>query len=224
MIGGVIFYIILLIFSTYTLIYAIQHPGEDVDIEKVNKNVRIYSGGYNSYKCYLNDGDYVRISFEVSDYHYGVNLYVVDDENYEKFKNGQDFIYIYGVIEKVAMGGYSGFTADSDGFYSIIFYNYNFLIAVDIKYNFVIYRYTTRAFNPINLVFPVFVWIIGIIGFPILIVTSIQKKKEKTEVIVNEKKIIPEITTEVSERRYCSNCGEKIKKEATFCEFCGNKQ
>jgi len=67
----------------------------------------------------------------VSDYYYGVNLYVVDDENYEKFKNGQDFIYIYGVIETVAR-------------------------------------------------------------------------------INNEK--------------YCSNCGQKIKKETIFCEFCGSKQ
>jgi len=24
--------------------------------------------------------------------------------------------------------------------------------------------------------------------------------------------------------KYCSSCGEKIKKQATYCEFCGSKQ
>jgi len=26
------------------------------------------------------------------------------------------------------------------------------------------------------------------------------------------------------EKKYCSNCGEKIKKQATYCEFCGVAQ
>ena len=46
--------------------------------------------------------------------------------------------------------------------------------------------------------------------------------------IVNEKLEKSKISTKITElpegKKYCSNCGQEIKKESMFCEFCGEKQ
>ena len=44
----------------------------------------------------------------------------------------------------------------------------------------------------------------------------ISKEEKPVEVVPPEK--VPE------GMKYCSSCGEKIKKEATYCEFCGSEQ
>lgn len=60
---------------------------------------------------------------------------------------------------------------------------------------------------------------IFIIAIIINIVRTYKKNREhKTEERIEEKKEIPE------GMKYCSTCGEKIKKQATYCEFCGSEQ
>ena len=60
-----------------------------------------------------------------------------------------------------------------------------------------------------------------IFGVPIFIIylISVIYSKKKVEIPTSSQK-------PSSERgmRYCSSCGQEIKKEATFCEFCGKEQ
>jgi len=60
-----------------------------------------------------------------------------------------------------------------------------------------------------------------IFGIPIFIIylISVVYSQRKTKAPIPLIKSIPE-----EGMKYCSNCGEKIKKNATFCEFCGSKQ
>jgi len=52
-------------------------------------------------------------------------------------------------------------------------------------------------------------------------------QKSRLEILVPKEEKPVEVTPpeKVPEgMKYCSSCGEKIKKEATYCEFCGSEQ
>ncbi len=67
----------------------------------------------------------------------------------------------------------------------------------------------------------------GVPIFIIAIIVDIAKTYKRDIEHKTEEKIIER--TEVqkpieSDMKYYSSCGEKIKKTATFCEFCGSEQ
>lgn len=67
----------------------------------------------------------------------------------------------------------------------------------------------------------------GVPIFIIAIIVDIAKTYKRDIEYKTEEKIIER--TEVqkpieSDMKYSSSCGEKIKKTATFCEFCGSEQ
>ena len=75
--------------------------------------------------------------------------------------------------------------------------------------------------EPLITGFIIVIVILSIIGIIRVGIYKYKLSKKKS------KELIPRWTKKIEisiDMKYCSNCGQEIKKEATFCEFCGNKQ
>lgn len=70
----------------------------------------------------------------------------------------------------------------------------------------------------------IIIWIIILSIVGIISIVGIYKYKTSKR---KSDELIPRWTKKIEApegKKYCSNCGQEIKKETTFCEFCGSKQ
>ena len=165
-----------------------------------------------------------------------INIYLVDSENYDKLIQGRDFTYIK--YYQRAVSGTIVFTPEEDGKYWFVFDNTFSVFTtkkVEIKYD---YSYIgepdngndsngtqlpedTTDSNIISiLIIGGFVLILVVIVVIVVIIKKSGKSRPQQQqtIIIQKGEIIDK------ELRYCSNCGQEIKKGAIFCEFCGSNQ
>lgn len=206
---------IMLFISFAFLSNAILNPGISYEYENFYEETTIPAYNYYYYGTYMDD-DTASIEFYSSDAYHGINVYVLNLENFQKYTNGQSFNYISAWTDIVGMSG--GFGVDSADYFYIVFENDN-SVSIQIEIDINVLHSTPKPFNPLNLIFPAIIWIITGISIIVLVYTTI-KSKEKM-VIAVEPKRQPSVSLR-TQKVYCSSCGAEILDvTGGFCSKCG---
>ena len=177
-----------------------------------------------------------------------IDIYLIDSENYDELIQGHDFTYIKFYSRVVS--GTIFFIPEEDGEYWFIFDNTFSTFTtkkIEIKYG---YSYIGVPDNgngdgdgdgngdsngtplPEDTTDSNIITILIIGGVVLLIVIVVvfaivkksrksmsqQQQQQQQTIIIQKGEVMDK------ELRYCSSCGQEIKKEATFCEFCGKGQ
>jgi hypothetical protein len=129
---------IMLFISFAFLSNTILNPEMSYEYENFYEETTIPAYDYYYYETYMDD-DTASIEFSSSDAYHGINVYVLNLENFQKYTNDQSFNYIHAWTDIVGMIG--GFGVNSADYFYIVFENDNSVSIRNFDYCFSLYNY-----------------------------------------------------------------------------------
>lgn len=182
----------------------------------INEEVNVPALSYMSYYFDI-DTDYITIELSITAYLFDISVYVMDDNNYNKWVQGQS-AQVYFQRHELLDGDYS-IDLGLAGVYYIVLDNTDSILSSVVKIKVSI---ISTAEN-IGIIVGV------LIGVGILVYILIRANRGKKQQVAYPVIKTPDSTYVLSKPveagvKYCIECGSRLDLDAVFCQNCSKKQ